>query len=241
MHGANQRGLTADQCSFHTFGLSAGTVQVSEEFNVAVVITNQVSSGAGLALCRAAVAMLFSSSSCPAPTCLLLTSYPALLQVISDPSGGAMFVADPKKPGGRRCSRTGCCTHAVAAAPGARATVDQGSAKAWLRTAQPELLGFPAHLHTCLTTASAVLLHLPHDAVGGHVLAHASTFRLSVRKGKAEQRLMKVRQGPPNGAAAVVLVVMACWRGMCASCEVCCCWRMQWQKASCLSAGLASF
>ncbi|KAL4451838.1 hypothetical protein ABPG75_007500 [Micractinium tetrahymenae] len=65
--------------------------KIAEEFNVAVLITNQV---------------------------------------ISDPSGGAMFVADPKKP------------------------------------------------------------------VGGHVLAHASTFRLSVRKGKAEQRLMKVVDAP---------------------------------------------
>jgi Rad51 len=28
--------------------------------------------------------------------------------------------------------------------------------------------------------------------VGGHVIAHASTVRLSLRKGKAEQRIMKV-------------------------------------------------
>lgn len=66
-------------------------LQLSEEFNVAVLITNQV---------------------------------------VSDPSGGAMFVADPKKP------------------------------------------------------------------VGGHVLAHASTIRISLRKGKAEQRLMKVVDAP---------------------------------------------
>ena len=49
---------------------------------------------------------------------------------VSDPSGGAMFVADPKKP------------------------------------------------------------------VGGHVLAHASTIRISLRKGKAEQRVMKVVDAP---------------------------------------------
>ena len=65
--------------------------QLSEEFNVAVVITNHV---------------------------------------ISDPSGGAVFVSDPKKP------------------------------------------------------------------VGGHVLAHACTIRLSLRKGKGEQRLMKVVDAP---------------------------------------------
>ena len=53
-----------------------------------------------------------------------------LLPQVSDPSGGAMFVADPKKP------------------------------------------------------------------VGGHVLAHASTIRISLRKGKGEQRLMKVVDAP---------------------------------------------
>ncbi len=51
-------------------------------------------------------------------------------QVISDPGGAAMFVADPKKP------------------------------------------------------------------VGGHVLAHASTVRISLRKGKAEQRVAKVVVSP---------------------------------------------
>lgn len=44
------------------------------------------------------------------------------------------------------------------------------------------------------TYTAAMLLLLPSPPVGGHVMAHASTFRLSVRKGKAEQRLMKVIQ-----------------------------------------------
>ncbi|GMH42002.1 hypothetical protein BSKO_09921 [Bryopsis sp. KO-2023] len=65
--------------------------KIAEEFNVAVIVTNQV---------------------------------------MSDPSGGAMFVADPKK------------------------------------------------------------------AVGGHVMAHASTIRLSLRKGKGEQRICKVVDSP---------------------------------------------
>lgn len=69
-------------------------MQIAEEFNVAVLITNHV---------------------------------------MSDPSGGAMFVSDPKKP------------------------------------------------------------------VGGHVMAHASTIRLSLRKGKGEQRLMKVVDAPNLG------------------------------------------
>lgn len=66
-------------------------MQISEEFNVAVLVTNQV---------------------------------------MSDPSGGAMFVVDPKKP------------------------------------------------------------------LGGHVMAHASTIRLYLRKGKGEQRVMKVVDSP---------------------------------------------
>ena len=75
----------------HFTDIQCCRMQLSEEFNVAVVITNHV---------------------------------------VSDPSGGAVFVADPKKP------------------------------------------------------------------VGGHVLAHACTIRLSLRKGKGEQRLMKVVDAP---------------------------------------------
>ena len=83
-------GLSRQQLSGSSLTLAA---QLSEEFNVAVVITNHV---------------------------------------VSDPSGGAVFVADPKKP------------------------------------------------------------------VGGHVLAHACTIRLSLRKGKGEQRLMKVVDAPQS-------------------------------------------
>jgi meiotic recombination protein DMC1 len=36
----------------------------------------------------------------------------------------------------------------------------------------------------------------PKKAVGGHVMAHASTIRISIRKGKAEQRLAKIVQAP---------------------------------------------
>lgn len=60
--------------------------------------------------------------------------------VMSDPSGGAMFVSDPKKP------------------------------------------------------------------VGGHVMAHASTIRLSLRKGKGEQRLMKVVDAPNLGKSKGIQV-----------------------------------
>jgi meiotic recombination protein DMC1 len=36
----------------------------------------------------------------------------------------------------------------------------------------------------------------PKKPVGGHVLAHASTVRISLRKGKAEQRVAKVVVSP---------------------------------------------
>jgi len=78
--------------------------QISEEFNVAGVC-RQISEEFNVAV--------------------LITNH-----VMSDPSGGAMFVSDPKKP------------------------------------------------------------------VGGHVMAHASTIRLSLRKGKGEQRVMKVVDAP---------------------------------------------
>ena len=86
---------------------------------------------------------------------------------MSDPSGGAMFVADPKKPGGcawwvGRVDAGGCCASGQ--------TTPLLPACLALSRSDPGL----------------------KSAVGGHVLAHASTVRLSVRKGKAEQRLMKV-------------------------------------------------
>lgn len=108
----------ASRLSAFTFDdpcLPVPAVQIADEFNVAVVITNQV---------------------------------------MSDPSGGAMFVSDPKKP------------------------------------------------------------------VGGHVMAHASTVRLSARKGKGEQRLIKVVDAPnvsrslggATGCGAGLASACAAWR-----------------------------
>ena len=36
----------------------------------------------------------------------------------------------------------------------------------------------------------------PKKPIGGHVLAHAVTCRISLRKGKAEQRIAKVVDSP---------------------------------------------
>ena len=49
----------------------------------------------------------------------------------------------------------------------------------------------------------------PKKPVGGHVLAHACTIRLSLRKGKGEQRLMKVVDAPN-------LCKHLCWHIICA-------------------------
>lgn len=45
-------------------------------------------------------------------------------------------------------------------------------------------------------SGGALFVSDPKKPIGGHVLAHASTVRLSVRKGKASQRLVKVVQSP---------------------------------------------
>ena len=117
-------------------------LQIADEFNAAIVITNQV---------------------------------------MSDPSGGAMFVSDPKKAIGEAPALQSPCldmTKHTATAPGLLLT---SSSKAGLQR-----------------TTMQSLQHL----AGGHVIAHASTVRLSLRKGKAEQRLIKVVDAPNLGAAA---------------------------------------
>jgi len=45
----------------------------------------------------------------------------------------------------------------------------------------------------------------PKKAIGGHVLAHASTIRLMLRKGKGEQRVVKVVDHPCMRAPQVHL------------------------------------
>ncbi len=45
-------------------------------------------------------------------------------------------------------------------------------------------------------SGGAVFVSDPKKPVGGHVVAHAMTHRLSLRKGKAEQRLIKVVASP---------------------------------------------
>ena len=44
----------------------------------------------------------------------------------------------------------------------------------------------------------------PKKPIGGHILAHAATTRLSLRKGKGEQRIAKLADSPdmPEGEAS---------------------------------------
>ena len=47
-------------------------------------------------------------------------------------------------------------------------------------------------------SGGAMFVADPKKAVGGHVIAHASTIRLSLRKGKGEQRVVKARPAFPS-------------------------------------------
>lgn len=50
--------------------------------------------------------------------------------------------------------------------------------------------------HVMSDPSGAMFISDPKKPVGGHVIAHASTVRLSVRKGKQDQRVIKVIQAP---------------------------------------------
>ena len=57
-------------------------------------------------------------------------------------------------------------------------------------------------------SGGAMFVSDPKKAIGGHVIAHASTFRISVRKGKGAQRLAKLVQSPnlPEAEASFSIV-----------------------------------
>jgi hypothetical protein len=51
----------------------------------------------------------------------------------------------------------------------------------------------------------------PKKPVGGHVMAHASTQRIYMRKGKAEQRVAKVRWSVPGVVSLLVFSWQCKW------------------------------
>ena len=53
----------------------------------------------------------------------------------------------------------------------------------------------------------AIFVADPKKPIGGHVLAHASTTRLSLRKGRGETRVAKIYDSPdvPEAEASTVL------------------------------------
>lgn len=76
-------------------------MQICEEFNVAVLVTNQVRALKTLHSSKAVQHIVEDHrvtrsiiANCAPNTC------PSAFQVVSDPGGGAMFVSDPKKPVG---------------------------------------------------------------------------------------------------------------------------------------------
>lgn len=55
-------------------------------------------------------------------------------------------------------------------------------------------------INQCMADPGALSMYAPQvKPVGGHVLAHASTTRIFLKKGKAEQRIAKIydRYFPP--------------------------------------------
>ena len=44
--------------------------------------------------------------------------------------------------------------------------------------------------------ASAMFVHDPKKPIGGHIIAHASTTRLYLRKGRGDQRVCKIYDSP---------------------------------------------
>ena len=49
----------------------------------------------------------------------------------------------------------------------------------------------------------------PKKPIGGHVLAHASTTRLSLRKGRAETRIAKIYDSPDMPEAEATYAIFA--------------------------------
>lgn len=47
--------------------------------------------------------------------------------------------------------------------------------------------------------SGALFVNDPQKPVGGHVIAHASTTRLLLRKGRGEQRVVKIYDSPSIG------------------------------------------
>lgn len=64
----------------------------------------------------------------------------------------------------------------------------------------------PPNKHTTTNNHKTVVTD-PRKPIGGHVLAHASTTRVYLRKGKGEQRLAKVVDSPsmPEAEASFAL------------------------------------
>lgn len=47
----------------------------------------------------------------------------------------------------------------------------------------------------------------PKKPIGGHIIAHASTTRISLRKGKAEERIAKIYDSPEMPEAEAKFVI----------------------------------
>eukprot|EP00172_Hildenbrandia_rubra_P002730 Plantae.Rhodophyta-Hildenbrandia_rubra.ctg3812.p1 GENE.Plantae.Rhodophyta-Hildenbrandia_rubra.ctg3812~~Plantae.Rhodophyta-Hildenbrandia_rubra.ctg3812.p1 ORF type:complete len:130 (-),score=16.85 Plantae.Rhodophyta-Hildenbrandia_rubra.ctg3812:400-789(-) len=61
--------------------------------------------------------------------------------------------------------------------------------------------------------SSAMFVSDPKKPIGGHVMAHASTTRLSLRKGRGDQRICKVYDSPMYAEAEATYQIGA--QGIC--------------------------
>jgi len=59
--------------------------------------------------------------------------------------------------------------------------------------------------------------------IGGHVLAHASTVRISLKKGRGEQRIAKIYDSPDMPEADCTFQITVCLTALSAAVSSCCC------------------
>ena len=66
------------------------------------------------------------------------------------------------------------------------------------------------HLQVCSDPSGVSFVADPKKPIGGHVIAHASTTRLSLRKGKGENRIVKVYDSPILPESEATYCLAAC-------------------------------
>ena len=66
------------------------------------------------------------------------------------------------------------------------------------------------HLQVCSDPSGVSFVADPKKLIGGYVIAHACTTRLSLRKGKGENRIVKVYDSPSLPESEATYCLAAC-------------------------------